>query len=143
MNEWYNDDKYEYADGLMRSLKYHCSMLVTLGERLDMLAWQLSGTVSSPRIKSIEESKYQSGTQIYRNNIVELLEQEQEAMYAYREHERAWYRIAEFLQQLEEEDVRMLTLYYEYHLTYERIGDIMHMSRNSVRRRIRKCLMKL
>ena len=58
-------EQIRYADGVFRSIYYHCSVILRYGDRLEEIAAQLRGNVRSPVIRNSDEAMYQRGTMIY------------------------------------------------------------------------------
>jgi L-fucose isomerase-like protein len=78
-----------YAESELKSWGYYINRIEWCENRLKELEHQKSGGVKSPRIKSPEEAKYQSGTRIYQNNVIEIMSREEytkEALEDFRKH---------------------------------------------------------
>ena len=135
-------DKERYANGKLMGFVYNVHRFCEIKDRLDVLAIKLSGTIQSPRIKSAEEAKYQSGTRIFHDNKIELMEEERLLT------EELIKRIAEikevvsFLQKLTEDELELAYELYELHRTYEVIGAFSNQSRSSIWRKREKMLSK-
>lgn len=97
----------------LEQFKSSINKLMYLEDELSVIGMQLAGdTLRSPAIRSTEEVKYQRGTVIYRNNIVELMCQEEQLI-----RQRDYYlfrvrRVASFLQRLTDEEVKLLEYRY-------------------------------
>ena len=139
--DWSEDIEIEYADSVFRSVRYHCYKILRYGEQLDMIAVQLSGMIKSPRIRSLEEAKYQRGTVIYHNNIAELITDEQETAQLYRASENVLYELGAFLRDYcSPEEIDVICMYYDLRMPMWLIGEKMHYSKEAVRQKRNKVL---
>ena len=142
----YTDEDQEmirYADGVFRSVSYHCSMLLKYGDRLDEIAEQLKGTVRSPAIRDPEEAKYQRGTVIYHCNIAELISEETETATKYRASESVLYELASFLQsECTPEEIEIICAYYDERLPLWLIGERVNYSKEAIRKKKNDILLR-
>lgn len=135
-------DKARYVNGKLMGFVYNVHRFCEIKDRLDVLAIKLSGTIQSPRIKSAEEAKYQSGTRIFHDNKIELMEEERLLT------EELIKRIAEikevvsFLQKLTEDELELAYELYELRRSYDVIGVLSNRSKASVCRERQKMLLK-
>ena len=100
--------------------------------------------VSSPRIMSLEEAKYQKGTRIYSNiNLLEAIEAETEAWVKY--HEASLYcgRMGRQFAKLDEFELDLLYYKYECAMTLDQIGALIGYSKSHTKRLIDNVLRKL
>lgn len=142
----YRDEDYDaiqYADGVFRSIYYHCSMILKLGDRLEEIADQLKGVVKSPAIRDPEEAKYQAGTKIYHSNIAELITEETETAVQYKASESVLYGIAAFLREsCDETEIQILCMYYDERLPFWLIGERLNYSKEAIRRKRNEALIR-
>lgn len=82
-----NNDKLKYIDGKLKGIKYSANRVVDIWDRLQEIAIELNGSVRSPSIRSEEEAKYQRGTHIYRCNLIELMNEEEQLSKQYQMYE--------------------------------------------------------
>lgn len=68
---------FEYADGIFRGYYYHLKNAEAYTEQLAELEQRITG-ISSPRIKSAEEAKYQKSTAPPKDNIISLIHKRDE-----------------------------------------------------------------
>ena len=129
-------EQIRYADGVFRSIYYHCSVILRYGDRLEEIAAQLRGNVRSPAIRNSDEAMYQRGTMIYHCNIAELITEEQETAARYRTSEAVLYSLAEFLgNKCTEQEIDIMCAYYDLRKPLWLIGEEMHYSREAIRKR--------
>lgn len=126
---------------LLKAFRFNVTKLMDLEDRLQLLAYELNGdNIGSPKIKSPEEAKYQTGTKIYKNNIPELMLQESKLI-----KERDYYlfavkRVESFLQQLSDEEIKLIELRYWHGFHIKYIAKMYYRSRASIYREIDKIL---
>lgn len=117
----------------MEQFKYSINQLIDIEEELEIIQDELEGnTLKSPTIRAKEEAAYQSGTVIYKNNLLELLEREEQLIksrnyYLFRIH-----KVASFLQTLSDEEVRLLEYRYWNGFSIRTIAQIMYKSKSNV-----------
>ncbi len=100
--------------------------------------------VSSPRIMSLEEAKYQKGTRIYSDiNLLEAIERETEAWLEYHEASLYCNRMAKKLAKLDNYELNLLYLKYEKFKTLDEISAVIHYSRTQTMRLLDNVLRKL
>lgn len=111
--------------------------LIELEDELALINEELNGnTLKSPEIKSKEESSYQKGTVIYKNNIIELMYREKHLIssrdyYLYRVK-----KVATLLQRLSEDEVQLLEYRYWHGFSIRTIAKLMYLSKSSVCRNL-------
>ena len=137
------NDVAEYANGRLKGFNFVISQILTIGDRLEELAVILGGyALQSPKIRSTEEAKYQRGTVIYQNNIIELMDEEQALSKRFEELKREYREFSNFLQKLDDSEVELLQLRYEKGFRYEVIAKILYTNQGNIYRRLEKILEK-
>lgn len=117
--------------------KYSINQLIMIEDELKIIQEELSGNIlKSPTIKSNAEASYQQGTVIYKNNILELMAQEEALIksrdyYLYRIH-----RVSSFLQILSNEEVELLEYRYWYGYSVRTIAEITYTSKSNISRQL-------
>lgn len=139
-----DDVQIEKADAKLRLFVAYARSLIRLYEEANEVSMRLNTYgVSSPKIMSPEEAKYQKGTRIYSTvNLLDLMEQESEAWNAYHDASTYCNRMARSFIGLADDELRLLYLRYEKGYTFEQIGMIINYSTGHVRRLLVKCLEK-
>lgn len=140
-----DDIQIEKADAKLRLFVVYARSLIRLYEEAHEYSLQLDTYgVSSPRIMSPEEAKYQKGTRIYSNiNLLELMEKESSSWLEYHEASSYCNRMAKQFRYLGDDELRLLYLRYERSCTFEQISMIINYSETHTRRLIEKILMKI
>lgn len=127
---------YESIELEFKQFRYHLTSLIQAEERLVVLSHQLSGkSLKSPVIKSSEEAKYQSGTKIYKNNLIELMTEEESLIKTRDFHLYAVRKIMHYLQQLTDEEVELLELRYWHRIEIKHISRMYYCSRSAMYRK--------
>lgn len=137
-----NDDKLKYIDGKLKGIKFSSNRVVEIWDRLQEIAIELNGSVSSPPIRSEEEAKYQRGTRIYRCSIVELMNEEDILSKQYMMYETELNDIQRFLEKLTDNEIELLYERYECGRSFETIGYILGYDHSVVQRKIKNILRK-
>lgn len=134
----------EKADAELRLFVAYARSLIRLYEEANEVSMRLNTYgVSSPKILSPEEAKYQKGTKIYSNiNLLDLMEQESAAWGEYHRASSYCNRMARSFIGLDDEELMLLYLRYEKGYTFEQIGMIINYSAVHARRLLFKCLEK-
>ena len=136
-----NNDKIKYIDGKLKGIKFSANRAVEIWERLQEIGIELKGTVRSPSIRS-EEAKYQRGTHIYRCNLIELMNEEEQLSKQYQMYETELNDIQFFLRKLSDKEIEILYQRYECGRSFETIGYILGYDHSVVQRKIKNILRK-
>ncbi|RRC92734.1 hypothetical protein EII25_03410 [Erysipelotrichaceae bacterium OH741_COT-311] len=129
---------------LLKAFRFNLNRLMDLEDRLQLLAYELNGdNIGSPKIKSPEEAKYQTGTKIYKNNIPELMMQESKLI-----KERDYYlfavkKVETFLQRLTDEEVKLIELRYWHGFNINQIARMYFWSKRTTYRKFDMIFEKL
>lgn len=135
---------YESIELEFKQFRYHLTSLIQAEERLLVLSYQLDGdALKSPVIKSQEEAKYQSGTKIYKNNLTELMSEEEALIKTRDFHLYAVRKIMYYLQQLTDEEVELLELRYWRRIDIKHIARMYYCSRSAMYRKFDSIFEKL
>lgn len=138
----YDSEKIRYVDGKLKGIQYTATQVLRLWERLEQLNDSLSGGLSSPRIKSTEEAKYQLSPPVYHNRIPDLMFQEEETLSQFRKHEKDLIEIGNYLKRLDPEDVELLIYRYEFGLPIRTIARMYYTSKSSMWEKFNSILSK-
>lgn len=137
------DGSFDLADGMLKSLPYTCAKILDLTDRLQRISESLRGTIRSPKIRSEEEAAYQRGTVIYRDDIVDLLCQEEDLRKELDHFLWEYHRLEKAICQLDPEEVEILSLRYERHFTIAAIAGMEFMSTKTAWKKIESALEKI
>lgn len=119
-----------------KSLKHHVECLICAEDKLNELSYILSGNaLKSPSIKSTEEAKFQKGTVIYKNNLIELMTEEETLIKVRDYHLFAVRKVMYYLQQLTDEEVELLELRYWHRIDIKHISKMYYCSRSAIYRK--------
>lgn len=139
--------KVAYVEGILSNIDYYRRQVIHFESRVRMMNEELekekiTGGIHSPGIMSPEEAKYQKGTPIYKNKVEELIGE-----IAACEQNAKWFqstidRYNSFMMSLEPIEHDMVFMKFEKGLYYEDIAEQFFLSRETVRKTIRKALMK-
>lgn len=116
-----------------RGLDSKYERLAEIGNRLNSFG------VSSPKIMSKEEAKYQKGTRIYSDRpLLELMDAEERLSKEIRLDTEVIHSIANNLHDLDlsEFQMNLLHYYFEKRWTYNQIGERFHIAWQTVQRNI-------
>lgn len=120
----------QLVDAEFRAFKASSDALLDTYEKLAETSLQLAGFQSSPRIKSIAESKYQkSAGPASSTDIVGLTLRKEALSRKYVQLEFRMNRMARFLETLDPEQIQLLTLVYEDGWSIKAAADLMNISR--------------
>ena len=108
-----NNEKIKYIDGKLKGIKFSANRAVEIWDRLQEISIELKGTVRSPAIRSEEEAKYQRGTHIYKCNLIELMNEEEQLSRQYQIYETELNDIQTFLRKLSDREIEILYQRYE------------------------------
>lgn len=136
-----NNEKIKYIDGKLKGIKFSANRAVEIWDRLQEISIELKGTVRSPSIRS-EEAKYQRGTHIYRCNLIELMNEEEQLSKQYQMYETELNDIQFFLRKLSDKEIEILYQRYECGRSFETIGYILGYDHSVVQRKIKNILRK-
>lgn len=137
-----NNDKMKYIDGKLKGIKFSANRVVEIWDRLQEISIELKGTVRSPAIRSEEEAKYQRGTHIYKCNLIELINEEEQLSKQYQMYETELNDIQFFLRKLSDKEIEILYQRYECGRSFETIGYILGYDHSVVQRKIKNILRK-
>lgn len=137
-----NNDKMKYIDGKLKGIKFSANRVVEIWDRLQEISIELKGTVRSPAIRSEEEAKYQRGTHIYKCNLIELMNEEEQLSKQYQMYETELNDIQFFLRKLSDKEIEILYQRYECGRSFETIGYILGYDHSVVQRKIKNILRK-
>ena len=137
-----NNDKIKYIDGKLKGIKFSANRAVEIWDRLQEISVELKGTVRSPAIRSEEEAKYQRGTHIYKCNLIELMNEEEQLSRQYQIYETELNDIQTFLRKLSDREIEILYQRYECGRSFETIGYILGYDHSVVQRKIKNILRK-
>ena len=122
----------------LEQFEHNTIMLMECEEQLKIIANALY-SIGSPKIKSKEEALFKKGTVIYKCNIAELMQEEQDLIV-----ERDYYllkvrKVASFLQKLSDDEVlllddEVLLLHYRYWCKFSirTIAKIQYTSKSNI-----------
>lgn len=137
-----NNEKIKYIDGKLKGIKFSANRAVEIWDRLQEISIELKGTVRSPAIRSQEEAKYQRGTHIYKCNLIELMNEEEQLSRQYQIYETELNDIQTFLRKLSDREIEILYQRYECGRSFETIGYILGYDHSVVQRKIKNILRK-
>lgn len=137
-----NNEKIKYIDGKLKGIKFSANRAVEIWDRLQEISIELKGTVRSPAIHSEEEAKYQRGTHIYKCNLIELMNEEEQLSRQYQIYETELNDIQTFLRKLSDREIEILYQRYECGRSFETIGYILGYDHSVVQRKIKNILRK-
>lgn len=137
-----NNDKIKYIDGKLKGIRFSANRAVEIWDRLQEISIELKGTVRSPSIRSEEEAKYQRGTHIYKCNLIELMNEEEQLSRQYQIYETELNDIQTFLRKLSDREIEILYQRYECGRSFETIGYILGYDHSVVQRKIKNILRK-
>ena len=135
------NDIVKYADGRLKGFNYVIYQLLEIGDRLEEIASILNEvSVKSPTIRSPEEAKYQRGTVIYQNNLIELMEEETELSKKFNSLKKEYSDYSNFFQKLNDSEIELLQLRYEKGFRYEAIAKILYTTAGNIYKQLEKIL---
>ena len=137
-----SNDKIKYIDGKLKGIKFSANRAVEIWDRLQEISVELKGTVRSPAIRLEEEAKYQRGTHIYKCNLIELMNEEEQLSRQYQIYETELNDIQSFLRKLSDREIEILYQRYECGRSFETIGYILGYDHSVVQRKIKNILRK-
>ena len=137
-----NNEKIKYIDGKLKGIKFSANRVVDIWDRLKEINAELNGAIKSPTIRSEDEAKYQRGTHIYRCNLIELMNEEEQLSKQYQMYETELNDIQFFLRKLSDKEIELLYERYECGRSFETIGYILGYDHSVVQRKIKNILRK-
>lgn len=137
-----NNEKIKYIDGKLKGIKFSANRVVDIWDRLEEINAELNGAIKSPTIRSEDEAKYQRGTHIYRCNLIELMNEEEQLSKQYQMYETELNDIQLFLRKLSDKEIEILYQRYECGRSFETIGYILGYDHSVVQRKIKNILRK-
>lgn len=137
-----NNEKIKYIDGKLKGIKFSTNRVVDIWDRLEEINAELNGAIKSPTIRSEDEAKYQRGTHIYRCNLIELMNEEEQLSKQYQMYETELNDIQFFLRKLSDKEIEILYQRYECGRSFETIGYILGYDHSVVQRKIKNILRK-
>lgn len=137
-----NNEKIKYIDGKLKGIKFSANRVVDIWDRLEEINAELNGAIKSPTIRSEDEAKYQRGTHIYRCNLIELMNEEEQLSKQYQMYETELNDIQIFLRKLSDKEIEILYQRYECGRSFETIGYILGYDHSVVQRKIKNILRK-
>lgn len=137
-----NNEKIKYIDGKLKGIKFSANRVVDIWDRLEEINAELNGAIKSPKIRSEDEAKYQRGTHIYRCNLIELMNEEEQLSKQYQMYETELNDIQLFLRKLSDKEIEILYQRYECGRSFETIGYILGYDHSVVQRKIKNILRK-
>ena len=121
MNYGLYDSKIRAFEGELYGFKYNAFKMIELWEQMEEIGARLRN-LSSPRIKSKEEAKYQNSLGPTVDNAIDLMMKEEDARREYDYYELSVNRVAKFLQKLDDEELDIVIKRYEQRRTLEDIA---------------------
>lgn len=101
-------------------------------------------SLSSPKIKSIEEAKYQAGTKVYSD--LKLLEQLEKKEYLLSQRKELLFlikRMQSRLNKLSNEELKLIEKRYKYKKTLRQLGTENYKNKDTIYIKIKKILQKI
>ena len=139
------DEELMHADRELMDFPYYCQRLVRIYDDLvDINARINNFGVSSPKLMSIEEAKYQKGTKIYSDvPMLELFAEEERLKEEYIWLQSTCSRTRRKLSAMYLDDEELAILYYRYErrMTFEQIAYRLNYSDHGIRWKLDKILM--
>ena len=138
----YDDEKIEYAKGMLRGYRYQIHRRNEIADKLDDIAEQLSGTVHSPAFLTREEAKFKQGPPEYKNNICELITDEQELVLQFADANDYIKRVHNFLARLTVEELDMIITHFDLGYSFREMERTYYKSFMQLSNDTRKILKK-
>ena len=127
-----------------KQFRYHLNALRRAEEQLTEVARVLNGeNLKSPAIKSKDEAFYTSSPQPYKNNICELMYQEEQLIQVRNYHLFAERKIMHYLQQLDPEEVELMEMRFWYGYSIRVCASNTYQSKRTVSRKLNNIYEKL
>lgn len=127
----------------LKLFKYQVKSLMIYEEKLTLINEELSGNIHSVVYRGEEESKYQRSRNVYKNNLIETLDEE-----AYYSEKRdtslfAVREIMKYLQCLNNEEIDLLERIYWHEHSYDRIAEMVNYDKSTISRKKETILSKM
>lgn len=129
LEELIRSERAKHADAMLFSFRSNTEALLQTWERLVEIDTRLSGQVSSPQIKSSMAASYKESPKVYHSEVTALMMRRDELVKKYVDLEEKVQKVSAFLQTLDQEEVELASLVYEYRYTVKGSADIMDISR--------------
>ncbi|MEA4876014.1 hypothetical protein [Anaerorhabdus sp.] len=130
-------------DLILKSFKWHVKSYYYCIDKLNDIAEQLSGELSSPAIRSVEEAKYQRGTQIYKNRTPELLDEEEKLIKERNHHAYAIEMVYDLIYDLENQELNILDDYYWHCISINAMASMYSYSNRNMYYKIQAIIEKI
>ena len=137
-----SEDKIKYIDGQLRGFPYSSRKVAEMMDRIQLIEYEMQGTIKSPVIKSKEQAFYKQSPPVYHNRYAELEEERERCLEDLDRYVKSMREIAAFLQTLSSREVRLLSMRYEQGLTFETIGRRTYTTKANAMKKIRRILDK-
>lgn len=101
-------------------------------------------SLSSPKIKSIEEAKYQAGTKVYSD--LKLLEQLEKKEYLLSRRKELLFlikRMQSRLNKLSNEELKLIEKRYKYKKTLRELAELKYVGKSTMSRRLDEIILKI
>ena len=127
-------DDVKNAERELRSFIYYCHKLVWLYDKIKQIDDELSSFgLSSPKIRSTEEAKYQRGTQIYSDvPLLEKITEQDDYKSEYYDLNRRCLKIQKTLVTLNDNEVDLLYLHIERNYSYRQMAVIKYSNKDRI-----------
>ena len=139
------DEELMHADRELMDFPYYCQRLVRVYDELVDINVRINTFgVSSPKLMTIEEAKYQKGTRIYSDvPMLELFAEEERLKDDLKWLQSTCSRTRRKLSALYLDDEELAILYYRYErrMTFEQIAYRLNYSAHGIRWKLDKILM--
>lgn len=119
-------------DLLLKSFKWHVNSYYLCIDNLNNIADQLSNKPSSPKIRSAEEAKYRRGTQIYKNNITDLIYEEELIIKECKYHKFAIDKVYVLIKDLDSIELNILDDYYWHDISINAMASMYSYSNRNM-----------
>lgn len=133
----------QIIDEELRMFVLYCRELPDLYDRKEQAAFDYYNTVGSPRIKSVQEAKYQKSTQPPTDRMIELMQRKDELIDEYEWKAGFCRMIQKKLVHLSDEDIELLYWRYEERLTLRQLGGFYYCSKDAMNSHIDDVLRKM
>ena len=133
----------QIIDEELRMFVLYCRELPDLYDRKEQAAFDYYNTVGSPRIKSVQEAKYQKSTQPPTDRMIELMQRKDELIDEY-EWKASFCRMMQHkLIRLTNEEIELLYWRYEQRFTLRQLGQLYCYGKDAMSDKLDYVLRKL